>query len=114
SKKLETYAQEWADTLQSQGCSPEHREQDLYGENIAWASGVRLTPERVVAMWGEEREFYDYGSNSCEEGKVCGHYTQVVWEDTRRVGCAVARCEKSEVWVCNYDPPGNWVGEKPY
>jgi pathogenesis-related protein 1 len=19
-----------------------------------------------------------------------------------------------ENWVCNYDPPGNWVGEKPY
>lgn len=114
SKSLEAYAQDWADTLQRRGCRPEHSDADGYGENIAWAGGTRLTPERVVALWGEEEKFYDYESNSCADGEVCGHYTQVVWKDTLAVGCAVPRCENSEIWVCNYDPPGNWVGEKPY
>jgi hypothetical protein len=26
----------------------------------------------------------------------------------------MARCGNTEIWVCNYNPPGNWVGEKPY
>jgi pathogenesis-related protein 1 len=30
------------------------------------------------------------------------------------VGCGVARSGRTEVWVCNYDPPGNYVGERPY
>lgn len=114
SDTLATHAQDWADTLQCRGCMLEHRPDNDYGENLAWASGTRLTPERVVAMWGEEKAFYDYDSNTCARGEVCGHYTQVVWRTSARVGCATARCGDSEVWVCNYDPPGNWVGEKPY
>ena len=42
--------------------------------------------------------------------------------DTVRIGCGKATCQDNapwgsgawEIWVCNYDPPGNWVGEKPY
>jgi len=45
---------------------------------------------------------------------VCGHYTQIVWRDTKQVGCGVARDNRREIWVCNYDPPGNWVGHRPY
>jgi len=26
----------------------------------------------------------------------------------------VARGAGREVWVCNYDPPGNWIGKRPY
>jgi hypothetical protein len=45
---------------------------------------------------------------------VCGHYTQIVWRNTKSVGCAVARGKGVEVWVCNYDPPGNYAGQRPY
>ena len=45
---------------------------------------------------------------------MCGHYTQIVWETTQKVGCAKIQCDGFDLWVCNYDPPGNWVGEKPY
>jgi hypothetical protein len=38
----------------------------------------------------------------------------LVWNNTREVGCAVASEPGREVWVCNYDPPGNWIGERPY
>jgi hypothetical protein len=29
---------------------------------------------------------------------------------------AIAVCEdtREQVWVCQYQPPGNWVGHKPY
>src|ERR1700741_2518569 len=42
------------------------------------------------------------------------NYTQVVWAKTRAVGCAVAADQSQEVWVCNYAPPGNYVGYRPY
>jgi len=114
SEALTTYAQAWASTLQGRGCRMEHRTEDDYGENLAWSSGNSFTPEQVVEIWGKEKSFYDYDTNTCADGAVCGHYTQVVWRTTQAVGCAMARCGESEVWVCNYDPPGNWVGEKPY
>ncbi|MEM6522020.1 MAG: CAP domain-containing protein, partial [Cyanobacteria bacterium P01_C01_bin.70] len=45
----------------------------------------------VVAAWVAEKADYDYASNSCASGKVCGHYTQIVWRETTAVGCGVAR-----------------------
>ena len=114
SEPLAKFAQQWADTLQGQGCDPEHRPANKYGENIEWAGNQNLTPEKVVDLWGGEGKSYNYAANSCQAGKNCLHYTQIVWADTTKVGCGVARCANSEVWVCNYAPPGNWVGKKPY
>jgi pathogenesis-related protein 1 len=45
---------------------------------------------------------------------MCGHYTQIVWRNTKAVGCAVGGKGAREVWVCDYDPPGNYVGQRPY
>jgi hypothetical protein len=54
---------------------------------------------------------------------VCGHYTQIVWKTTTRLGCGVALCDQNspfmgfpkwEFWVCNYAPPGNYNGQRPY
>lgn len=114
---IAAYAQIWANHLQkTNNCKMKHRKGRYkikkYGENLAWSSGMRLNPWRVVEMWYNEVKDYDYASNSCRA--VCGHYTQVVWKTSLFVGCALARCSNSEVWVCNYDPPGNYVGQRPY
>lgn len=93
-----------------------------YGENLYAESGLNATPQDVVDAWVSEDADYDYDSNSCNVGAVCGHYTQVVWADSQRLGCGVANCSQNSpfgsgswtIWVCNYDPPGNFVGEKPY
>ncbi|MFH1468453.1 MAG: CAP domain-containing protein [Pseudomonadota bacterium] len=116
SAALEKVAQAWADGLASRGCKMVHTQDNAYGENLAWSRIAHLDPAQVVDMWGSEVSDYDYASNSCAEGKRCGHYTQVVWRGTERVGCAVAYCPatREEVWVCEYDPPGNWRGQHPY
>ena len=90
------------------------------GENL-WAgansesSGYGI--DEAVQRWAEEAKFYDGKSGQCQGG-VCGHYTQLVWRDTTHVGCGTARCAASgmtaTVWVCNYRPAGNFVGEKPF
>ena len=119
-------AQRWADQLRlSRRCTPEHNKGTNLGENLYWASAVRwsdgrveiarVMPSKVVDSWGGEKGFYDHTSNRCRAGKVCGHYTQVVWRDSTEVGCGMAVCANaSQVWVCNYRPPGNYVGQKPY
>ena len=85
-----------------------------YGENIAWGS-ADLSGTAAVRMWVDEKANYDYASNTCAPGKVCGHYTQVVWRNSVRLGCAKVRCNNGGTFIgCNYDPPGNFNGQKPY
>ncbi|MBZ5708572.1 CAP domain-containing protein [Nannocystis pusilla] len=111
------FAQAWADELEAQGCVMKHRPDDgpdaqQYGENIFKSWGYPPRAEDVVAKWVAEEADYDDETNTCSG--VCGHYTQVVWRDSRRLGCGMAVCGDQEVWICNYDPPGNITGEWPY
>ncbi|MDC0723296.1 CAP domain-containing protein [Nannocystis bainbridge] len=117
SPELARYAQAWADKLKRRGCDLEHRprsgpDAQRHGENLFYAGGQAATAEQVVDAWVAEVAGYDARTGRCRG--VCGHYTQVVWRDSQRIGCGVASCGESEVWVCNYDPPGNFLGQKPY
>lgn len=70
------------------------------------------SPGQVVGAWAAEARDYDRRRDTC--AGVCGHYTQIVWRATRNVGCGVASDPEREIWVCEYDPPGNYVGYRPY
>ncbi|KAK9286599.1 hypothetical protein L1049_014999 [Liquidambar formosana] len=85
-----------------------------YGENLAWSSGD-LSGAAAVNLWVNEKASYNYNSNSCAAGAVCGHYTQVVWRNSVRLGCAKVRCNNGGTFIgCNYAPPGNYAGQRPY
>jgi uncharacterized protein YkwD len=111
SDRLAASSQEWADTLLAHHRF-EHRPNSRYGQNLFEIRGGSASSQQVVSAWASESRNYDYESNKCRG--VCGHYTQIIWGDTRELGCAVARGAGREVWVCEYDPPGNWVGQRPY
>ena len=114
-------AQAWAD-----GCNYQHNAgRGFRGENIAASAPPnRWTLADAVAAWAGEAPDYDYTRNACAPGKQCGHYTQIVWRDTLRVGCAHRTCQSNspfgpgapawDFWVCDYEPPGNFAGQRPY
>jgi len=131
SDTLASHAQEWADHLAKvNNCQINHRPTSgamkrEYGENLWWADadvwsdGSRkpqpATIESVVKSWAAESVHYNYDTNSCQPGKECNNYTQIVWQDSTSVGCGYQQCsDKSQIWVCNYNPPGNYVNKKPY
>ncbi|XP_076803458.1 GLIPR1-like protein 1 [Clavelina lepadiformis] len=117
----------------SRRCRTEHNDDrrslkfESVGENIYIQSNledVSLVLSKAITSWDEEKSDYSYYSNRCSPGRVCGHYTQVVWEESYAVGCGVTSCANiqvhANVWptgqlvVCNYGPAGNFNGIRPY
>ncbi|WP_139325022.1 CAP domain-containing protein [[Limnothrix rosea] IAM M-220] len=115
SDELADFAQDWAEELAAKQRMQHNPNNPDFGENLATGTNIFFSPEQVVNLWGNEVADYDYQTNRCAPGKMCGHYTQLVWEETTEVGCGMVRKDNGwEIWVCNYDPPGNYVGERPY
>jgi pathogenesis-related protein 1 len=111
SRGLAGEAKRWADELLTTHMFA-HQPDNPHGENLFMISRGTVTPAEVVETWIAERRDYDIETNTCTG--VCGHYTQVVWRTTREVGCGMAFDDGRQVWVCEYDPPGNVVGFRPY
>ena len=96
------------------------------GQNAArvvFAQGNETTPERIVELWaGTGIKYYIYDLDSCtiprtggRGGHECDRYKQIVWANSKTLGCANLRCfPNRKIWVCLYDPPGNIPGERPY
>jgi pathogenesis-related protein 1 len=113
SDELAAEAQKWADYLAKKGCKMKHSNSSN-GENIFW-SNYESTPDEVVDDWASEIKYYRGGKIKSSKVHIYGHYTQVVWYNTKYVGCGRAKCKNGEeIWVCTYSPRGNYIGEKPY
>ena len=70
-------------------------------------------------MWYDEIAYYDFGNpgqlKAGSENKMIGHFTQVVWKDSTQLGCGIAKGTDNFVYgVCNYSPPGNYIGASNY
>uniref|UniRef100_A0A0D9WV58 SCP domain-containing protein n=1 Tax=Leersia perrieri TaxID=77586 RepID=A0A0D9WV58_9ORYZ len=105
----------WSDTVAAKAqehaatCSTEHIK-GPYGENLWWGWSTAA---------GGCHERMGHRGEACTGGKECRHYTQVVWSRTTQIGCArVSTCSISgrtqTLIACNYNPPGNVEGQKPY
>ena len=98
------------------------------GENMTYSYSAEIinkvttptfskTPLADASLgWYEEISDYRYSKvKKRRVGPPIGHYTQMVWKDTRQVGMAYAISKKGSVYVvARYYPAGNFVGEYPY
>jgi uncharacterized protein YkwD len=89
------------------------------GENLWMGSRGYYSYEAMVGGWSSEQRLFVPGvfpavSRSGNWENV-GHYTQMVWPTTTRVGCAVASNATNDYLVCRYSPAGNIDGRPvPY
>ena len=109
----------WSDNLanialaHSKKCKFQHSNTN-YGENLWMGTSGYYTVTDGVDYWVAEKK--NYNGQPIGQGNFSsyGHYTQVVWKNTTEVGCGYAKCGSNIIMTCNYNPTGNWDGEKPY
>jgi hypothetical protein len=115
SESIASTAQELANQIKFDSCRLQYKRNIPYGQTLAYTGESQATPADVVNVWMSEKEYYDPITGRCNTSiSACGHFTQVVWRKTRQIGCGVATCSRSQVWVCMYNPQGNIYGEKAY
>ncbi len=119
SKKLAIYSQEWANNLASIDCDLRHRPRSgkwkqEYGENLFIGTSGYYGVADAVKSWESEKIYYQGQTLDSSNYHDSGHYTQVVWKTTEQIGCAKAECNGNLIVVCNYNPPGNVLGQRPY
>lgn len=106
SSRVAKSAEAWARTCQFQ-----HESQSEYGENL-YAAWGQPNMERVLshaaAAWYDEVAQYKYENPGFS--MRTGHFTQMVWKNSKRLGCAARQCGPMTLVVCRYDPPGNVIG----
>ena len=105
---LANLAQQWA----NRGVYA-HRGDSAFGENIFVASNPAEAVGTVVKTWVGEKANWTNKTAKCAPGKVCNHYTQVMWNTTSQVGCGINRNSPGQwktIVVCNYNPAGNLGG----
>ncbi|KAL6901588.1 CAP domain-containing protein [Trichoderma evansii] len=102
-----------------------------YGQNLAsFGSSGDISDQQILSgrrgvtdqWYNDEMENWQfYGQSNPPSGldlDAFGHFTQVVWKGSTKMGCATVQCAAGTVlslnsWytVCNYGPPGNFGGE---
>ena len=119
---LATDAAQWAHHLTQVGYlthSPDDPEDyDPQGENLWAGTAGYYSAESMVGLWIAEKKNFKPGifpANS-RTGNLedVGHYTQLMWRSSGKVGCAVARGRSDEFMVCRYSEGGNVMGERPF
>ncbi|KAM9782539.1 cysteine-rich venom protein DIS3 [Neosynchiropus ocellatus] len=86
-------AQDWVDNCTLAHGPPPARMLNGYelGENLFYSTYPASWSE-VIDAWHNEEDHYQYPIGSTS-GEAIGHYTQVVWSTSYKVGCGVSLCE---------------------
>jgi len=121
---------------------PRHQAGSNYGENVAgWAGTRPYAADRAVDLWrrekadfdklnaitsyrvGDEKRQPEIDPEKNEQPIIVGHYTAIVWRATQHIGAAKLSFDLVDdegnhrsymAIICNYSPPGNRHGAKPF
>ncbi|XP_076324440.1 venom allergen 3-like [Tachypleus tridentatus] len=124
-EELAEVAQRWADQCNFKHDCAKCREVERFGagQNLAismssndnatadWREMIRKWYDEVKTFSSSYISRYQFVSNT-------GHYTQVTWANTFKVGCGYTYYKNNEwytkFYVCNYGPAGNVLGQEIY
>jgi pathogenesis-related protein 1 len=121
---------------------PRHQADRAYGENVAGWVGTKPHPaDWAVDLWlrektdfdklnaiapyrvGDEKAQSEADPDETKPPIIVGHYTQIVWRATNQIGAAKLDFDLTDdhgnhrtytAIICNYTPPGNRRGQKPF
>jgi len=118
-QRLANDAAVWAESLASSNRF-EHATREIrakkQGENLWMGTKNYFSQVEMVDGWISEKAmtksgtFPDVSTNG--DWSEVGHYTQIIWPETRSIGCALGKNQRKEVLVCRYWPAGNRIGDK--
>ncbi|XP_078242900.1 serotriflin-like [Pogona vitticeps] len=64
----------------------------------------------IIKLWSKSKTNFKYGIGPVDPRKSIYTYTQLIWYNSHKVGCAVAYCPKNTfpyLFLCHYCPSGN-------
>jgi len=86
------------------------------GENLWMGTRGAFSFEAMVGGWTAEKRYFVPGvfPNNSRTGDWAdvGHYTQMIWPTTQRVGCAIGSNARIDYLVCRYATAGNIDGRR--
>jgi hypothetical protein len=108
----DAYAQQLAMTS-SWGHSP-NSAREGQGENLWMGTRGAFSVDQMVGAWASERRLFRRGAfpqvSRTGNWQDVGHYTQMIWASSTRVGCAIRSSGRNDYLVCRYSPGGNVMG----
>ncbi len=111
SSRLEKKAKQWADEIAKHPLVTHNS--FGYGQNLFYTDDTAKFIN-AVNYWAKEQIFYHGQKITNDNLLLFKHYTQIIWYDTRFVGCDYSKLPSGMyVLVCFYEPPGNIIGQRP-
>ncbi|CAF0984533.1 unnamed protein product [Rotaria sp. Silwood1] len=109
SRSAQNFAQKLANTNQFH-----HSGTPGVGENLYMAissKSIKVNGNAPVTAWYNEIQHYNFNRGGFS--KITGHFTQVVWRSTTKLGVGIAYANggRSIYVVTRYSPPGNYAGQ---
>ena len=84
------------------------------GENLWMGTRGAYASSQMIAGWSSEKRVFRPGLfpaiTTTGNWADAGHYSQMIWPTTTRLGCAIASNPSADFLVCRYAPGGNIDG----
>lgn len=108
----DTYAGELAQTGRWGHSPPAARPGQ--GENLWMGTREAFSVDQMIGSWAGEGRWFKRGAfpdvSRTDNWEQVGHYSQMIWRGTTRVGCALRSSAGNDYLVCRYSPAGNVTG----
>lgn len=88
------------------------------GENLWNGTANFFSYSHMAQSWIGEKQYYVHGIfpdvSTTGRWSDVGHYTQIIWANSTRLGCGIATGRGRDWLVCRYAPQGNIRGQRAY